>query len=47
MYLISNEINSNKVHDKYDRFYNNTNMIKFFFKWNEYFLNLNPNNIFF
>ena len=28
MYFRSNKINSNKIYDKYDRFYNDTNIIK-------------------
>ena len=47
MYLRSNEINFNKIHDKFDRFCNDTNVLKIRIvnemKSNKILFNLNLN----
>ena len=49
MYFRSNEINSNEIYDKFDRFHNDINIIKISIvnqiKSNEIHFNLNPNTI--
>ena len=45
MCFIPNEMHFTKIFDKFDEFYNNKNKIKTRII-NEFFLNLNPNNIY-
>ena len=51
MYVMSNEMNSNEILNKFDRFHNDTNIIKTRIinemKCNKFFFNLNSNTIFF
>ena len=44
MYFRSNEMNSNKIHNKLNELYNNTNIIKIRIM-NKIFFNLNSNTI--